>query len=190
MGELASEYDDYDYGDDYINLGYIPGGAVGLQAFAAAPWNLFSGADYVGSAPTARDAPAAAGLTHTLADVNIVLIFTADRNGLVGWIEQVGQLPGMEKVKMVAGVSAGLEPWARPYYQSDPMQLDGLVSGVRGAAQYELRVDQHQATQQADGAINLRDSQMVGLVVIILFLAIGLLWGIGYGLVDRRRGDG
>ena len=189
MGELADDHN-YIYGEDYINLGYIPGGAAGLQAFANNPWHWFPGADYLDREPTAQDAPIAAGLANSLSNANAILVFTAERNDLVGWVEQVGRLEEMQGVKMVAGVSASLEPWAQPYYQSSPRQLDGLVSGIPGAAQYERSVNQHGAAQQTDNAINLQDGQVFSLGVIIILITIGLLWGIGYGLVNRRRGDG
>lgn len=189
MEELAAEYD-YQYGTDYLNLGYIPGGAVGLQAFATAPWKVFAGEDFLGRHAAARNAPAAAGLDNSLANINMVFIFTADRDDLVGWMEQVGRLKEMEQVTMVAGVSAGLEAWAQPYTRSSPRQLDGLLSGIPGAAQYELRVNQHQTADQMDDALNLRNSQTMGLTIIIILVAIGLVWGIGSGLVNRRRSDG
>jgi len=192
LGKLAGEYG-YTYGTDYLNLGYIPGGAAGLHSFATAPWKLFAGADYLGRERAeqdgrdglARNNPAAGGLTNSLAEVNQVIFLTADRDDLVGWIEQVGRLPGMERVPMAAGVSAGLEAWAQPYVQSDPKQLNGLVSGIPGAAQYEQRANQ----SGISGAVKLRNSQTVGLFVIILFIVIGLLWGTAVGLDKRRRGD-
>jgi hypothetical protein len=175
------------YGEDYLNLGYIPGGAAGLQAFANNPWSLFSGTDYAGRVETGRAAPAAAGLGDSLAEVDILLILTADRDDLVGWVEQVGRLEAMQGVGIVAGTSASLEPWVQPYF---PGQIGGVVSGIPGAAQYELRLDLHEGAQLTGGPVYLRDSQLLGLGVAIVLIALGLLWGVGYGLVSRRRRDG
>jgi hypothetical protein len=187
QGVLEESAGDRVYGDDYLNLGYIPGGAAGLQAFANNPWSLFSGTDYPGRFETGRTAPAAAGLGDSLADVDILLILTADRDDLIGWVEQVGRLEEMQKVEIVAGTSASLEPWAQPYFLS---RIDGVVSGIPGAAQYEQRLDPHESAQLTDSALYLRDSQLLGLGVSVILITVGLLWGIGYGLVSRRRRDG
>ncbi len=197
LDELAQEFD-YQYGTDYLNLGYLPGGAVGLQAFAGDPWQLFVGADHVGRQQaeqdgrpvTARENPAAVGM-DSLSDTNMVLILTAERDDLVGWIEQVGRQPGMERVPLVAGVSMGLEPWARPYFQNVPSgnsdrQLRGLVSGVPGATQFARQANQ----PEGDTATTLFNNQIAGLLVIILVLGVGLLWGTITGAVNRRRGHG
>jgi hypothetical protein len=192
QGVLDKLNDDYGYvyGTDYLNLGYVPGGAAGLQAFAATPWRLFSGADYLRTTRASRAAPAASSLTDSLADANLILIVTAARDDLAAWIEQVGRLPDMEKVGMAAGVSAGLEPWARPYYQSDSRQLSGLVSGIPGASQYELLINQQYSLRQSHAATDVRDGQMVGLAAVSLVIAAGLVWGTASALIDRGRGNG
>ena len=189
LDKLSDDYG-YVYGTDYLNLGYIPGGAAGLQAFAAAPWRLFSGADYLRITRSSRAAQAASSLTDSLADADLILIVTAARDDLAAWIEQVGRLPDMEKVGMAAGVSAGLEPWVRPYYQSDSPQLSGLVSGIPGASQYELLINQQYSLRQSHAATNVRDGQMVGLAAVSLVIAAGLVWGTASALIDRRRGNG
>jgi hypothetical protein len=199
LTELASEHEGqsgfaYQYGRDYLVLGYIPGGAVGLQAFATAPWELFSGADYLGRGraetegrdPRARNHEAAAGLVDSLVEAQLILLLTASRDDLVGWMEQVGRLPGMDQVPIVGGLSAGLEPWARPYYETDSEQLSGLVTGVPAAAEYAQLVD----PQTAGTVALLRQSQTVGLVVVAVFVVIGLIWGSISGLSSRRRGNG
>jgi hypothetical protein len=193
LEKLGPEYG-YEYGRDTLVLGYIPGGAVGLQAFATAPWELFSGADYFGEeranaegrAPLARDNEAANGLGQSLQEAALILLLTASRDDLVGWMEQVGQLPGMEQVPIAAGLSAGLEPWARAYYQTESEQLSGLVSGVAAAAQYAELV----APQEAGAVIQLRESQAAGLAVVALFVVIGLIWGSVVGLSSRSHGNG
>ena len=189
LDKLSDDYG-YVYGTDYLNLGYVPGGAAGLQAFAATPWRLFSGADYLGITRASRAAQAASSLTDSLADADLILIVTAARDDLAAWIEQVGRLPDMEKVGMAAGVSAGLEPWVRPYYQSDAPQLSGLVSGIPGASQYEFLINQQYSLRQSHAATNVRDGQTVGLAAVSLMIAAGLVWGTASSLIDRRRGNG
>jgi hypothetical protein len=188
--EKVTADQDYQYGEDYANLGYIPGGATGLRAFATDPWGLFSGTDYLGRVDPASSASAAAGLGRSLENADLLLILTGERDDLLGWIEQVGRLDETQSIKMVAGVSASLEPWAQPYYQSASGQLDGLVSGIPDAAQYERLVNQNSDAEQSDDATTLQDSQALALGVIILVIAGGLVLGVGQGLVNRRRADG
>jgi hypothetical protein len=143
---------------------------------------VFAANDYLGSG-LARVAPAASGLTNTLADVDLVLVLAAARDDLTRWIEQTRRLPGMEAVPMAAGVSAGLEPWALPYYQNDPRQLEGIVAGVSGAALYGAGGEQ----PQQGNAASLNDSQALGVGVAVLLSVIGLVWGSVAGLVGRPR---
>ena len=184
MSSLA-ETAGYVYGEDYINLGYLPGGATGLQSFASTPWDLVTGADFLSFSADPHSLPVAAGITNSLDQVDLILILTSERDDLQAWIEQVGRRPGME-APLAAGVSASLEVWAQPYYTNEPRQLAGLVSGVPGAAQYELEL-----TGDGSGpTVSLRNNQTVGLIVIILFIVLGLLWNVVAGLTNRRPGNG
>ena len=112
----------YVYGEDYINLGYLPGGASGLRSFAGAPWSLISGSDFLSYSKDPQSLPVAAGITNSLEQVDLILILTTERDDLQAWIEQVGQVSGVE-APLAAGVSASLELWAQPYYTSEPRQI-------------------------------------------------------------------
>jgi hypothetical protein len=175
----------YRAGDNYLNLGYVPGGAAGLQAFASTPWKLVEGSPYSGGRSPAAGAPAATGLGNSLQGVELILVLTAERNDLVAWLEQVGQLPGMN-ARIVAGVSAGLESWAQPYFYRQPKQLSGLVSGVPAAALYDQQADRVRTGLARD----LLTGQTPGLLLITLLLVAGILWGIAASLTGRRRAHG
>lgn len=185
---LARSAGDLNYGEDYLNLGYLPGGATGLQLLANDPWSLFSGADYPRRFRAAKGAPASAGLEDSLADVDVLLILTASRDDLVAWVEQVGRLDEMQEVTLVAGTSASLAPWVQPYLSSQV--VDGAVSGVPEAAQYEQQLDQEQGAELTDSATVVRDGQLMGLGVSVVVIALGLLWGVGHWLVLGRQRDG
>jgi len=66
---------------------------------------------------------------------------------------------------MVAGVSAQVDPAARPYYRSG--QLKGLLSGLVGAAEYE-RLNQHPGV-----ALSRMLPQAAGHLVIALLILFG-----------------
>jgi hypothetical protein len=173
-------------------LGYIPGGAVGLQAFATEPWELFSGPDFRGQVPLAQENEAASGLGENLDGAELILLLTASRDDLIGWMEQVGRLPDLKDVPIIGGLSAGLEPWARPYYRTngdyepDEEQLSGLVVGVPAAVEYARQL----GLEETSSVTLLRDSQVVGLAVVAVFVVIGLIWGSMAGLSSRSRGNG
>jgi hypothetical protein len=183
MDELAGEAN-YNYGIDYLNLGYITGGAAGLHSFATNPWQLMSGSDYMGAYALASKAPVAEGLVDSLRNVDLILVLTVERDDLRGWLEQVGRLPGVD-APIVAGTSASLESWALPYFTGRTRQLDGLVSGIPGAAQYDLRM-----TQPYPGeALEMANSQTVGLVVLTLVVTVGSIWSGLVGLARRRQSN-
>lgn len=125
----------YTYGGQYLNLGYIPGGPVGLLQFAAAPRSVFN-ADFTGAGPASAlwTQPILRGV-EGLADFGLVVLVAADADDVRAWIEQT-QAYAADSPR-VAVVSAGAEPMVRPYFEAQTPQLNGLVAGLVGAAQYE-----------------------------------------------------
>lgn len=175
----------YVYGQDYYNLGYLPGGAAGLQAFAADPWSVFPGPDLKRQQDIARNAPIVSDLDSALVNVGLIVVFTADRDDIVEWLEQVGQFSSFSP-PIIAGASAGLEAWAQPYYYSEPRQLSGVVSGIPGAAGYEIKV----TNDRTGEAFNRRNNQAIGLIVIIVLIVIGMLSSTLFVLIRGRHGNG
>jgi type IV secretory pathway TrbD component len=77
---------------------------------------------------------------------------------------------------MLAVVSAGADPLVRPYYEADPPQIAGMVSGLRGAAQYEKQAG-------LPGAAGERwDVFGSGLLAAAVIILVGNLINIGMGL--------
>jgi hypothetical protein len=122
----------YRPGNQYTNLGFIPGGASGLQSFAQAPRQTMP-RDVQG-----EEAWGIAGLqnVNALADYSMVLVITENPETARTWIEQVQPYLGDASLVMVA--SAQAEPVIYPYYLSG--QLQGLLSGIAQAAYYEYSI--------------------------------------------------
>jgi hypothetical protein len=124
------------YGTQYLNLGFLPGGPVGLAQFAAGPRTAFE-SDFTGAlgGGAVWQAPAVASV-QALSDFGLIVLVTDTPQAARAWVEQAQQ--HAPAVKMVAVVSASAEPLVRPYTQGsgDP-QLDGVVAGLAGAARYE-----------------------------------------------------
>jgi len=178
----------YAYGTHYTNLGYILGGPVGLYLFAVAPRRAFQ-IDFQGTAQ-AWDQPLLASLWppdagRSLGDeLSLIVLISATPEATRAWIEQTRALTA--KVPMIAVVSAGAEPLVRPYYEGsyhegEQPALNGLVTGVVGAAQYE------QQAGVPGSASGLWDALGGGLVMLlVLFVAGNLIFGV-VGFMRRRK---
>jgi hypothetical protein len=153
---------DYTPGLQYINLGYIPGGAAGLLSFAQTPEWVFP-LSYSGVSPW--ETTPLEGVT-SLSDFALVVVITEDPEDARVWIEQVQ--PRIEGTPMLTVVSAQAEPLVRPYFRSDQnAQVSGIVSGLMGGAAYELAV----------GRTNLGriywDAFSVGLIIALGAILVG-----------------
>lgn len=167
LDEAASEHG-YQYGEDYINLGYLPDQPASLRAFVGRP---VSGREYrqgraIAAFPIAQD-------VHHIQDIVLIIELAGGQDTLRWWVEQVGS---PYSVPMVAGVTASLEPNARPYHHSG--QLSGLLSGLPGAAEYERLND------RPGGAMASLDSQSLAHLAIVVLVVLGNL---GYMITRWRK---
>jgi hypothetical protein len=167
LDEAASEHG-YQYGEDYINLGYLPDQPASLRAFVASP---ASGREYRQGRAIA--AFPIADYVHHIQDIVLIIELAGGQDTLRWWVEQVGSL---YSIPMVAGVTAGLEPNARPYHHSG--QLSGLISGLPGAAEYE------RLTDRPGGAMDSLDSQSLAHLAIVVLIVLGNL---GYVITRWRK---
>jgi hypothetical protein len=151
-------------GQPYVNLGYLPGqvAAVRLmgQSLSTAQLSNFQGTPLT-------DVPAMARVT-SIKDFDLIVELAATQTTLRWWIEQV---IASYDVPLAAGVSAAVDPLARPYYETESRQLVGLVGGVPDAATYEaLRNGQSEITGPLGSRLN---SQLAGHAVLVLVLLVG-----------------
>jgi hypothetical protein len=166
----------YTYGTHYLNLGYIPGGPVGLLQFAAAPRRLFQ-RDFAGSSEV-WTTPLMTPVSR-LSDFGLIVLITATPDSARAWVEQTRNYA--QGVKMLAVVSAGADPLVRPYYEADPPQIAGMVSGLRGAAQYEKQAG-------LPGAAGERwDMFGSGLLAAAVIIFVGNVINAATSLLRRRK---
>jgi hypothetical protein len=157
--EESAVFYDFRYGEDYVNLGYLPYQPATLQAFVSNP---AGGEDYREREPVSSF-PIASNL-KSIEDIAIVVELAGGPETLRWWVEQVGARYG---TKMVAGITASIDPYVRPYYQG--RQLSGLLVGIPGAADYE-------ALNRLPGeAMEDLDSQSMAHLVVITIIIIGNL---------------
>jgi hypothetical protein len=152
----------------YTNLGYIPGGTLGLLGLATSPKTVL---------PYSLDgnnvwAAAPLNTVATIKDFSAVIVLTNDSTTARAWIEQVGPFLQEDSTPLLIVTSSQAEPLILPYYLATPPQVQGLVTGLVGGLAYARTV----GSIQQNG---LWDAFSIGVTasVIIIFLggAIGLI---------------
>ncbi len=144
-------------GEDYVFLGYKPGGAsliinMGENLHSAFP------KDFYGKDTTTL--PALQGV-DSLRQINYLFDLAA------GTMIETWLVYGKEKYKfeMGAGCTAVMGPDMYPFLQSK--QLNGLLGGLKGAAEYEALVN-----KKANAVSGMRPQSVVH-VIIIIFVIFG-----------------
>jgi hypothetical protein len=126
----------------------------------------------------------AAGVSQILASSatrpSSIIVLTARLESLRWWIEQAQAHYGHTPPPIVAGVSASLEVAASPYLDANANQLQGVISGLGGAAAYETLRGKGQTTRQLDALV-------AGHVVIIISMLVGAAFYTFGGSRRRKR---
>ena len=165
----------YVHGQQYVNLGYIPGGAAGLLSFVIAPQNItplaFNGADPWTMQPLRG--------IESISDFSLVLVITDDPDNARTWVEQVQ--PYLAGTPLTMAVSAQAEPLVRPYYEVTPRQIAGLVAGLPGGVSYEQLTGHGNLGQEYWNAFN------IGVIVTLLMLFISGIVNVGKILVSKGK---
>jgi hypothetical protein len=145
----------------YANLGFIPGGSIGLLNFALSPQQAMP-SDLDGnpawSSPTLQN-------IRTAADFAILIVATENADTARAWIEQVQPVLGATPMTLVT--SAQTFPMVMPYFETSPQQVQGLVAGVAGGAAYESSLGKVGTASIYWNAFSL------GLIVAGLLIIIG-----------------
>jgi hypothetical protein len=162
---VASDYPGYSdgYGRRYANLGYLPGQASAVRLLGQSLQTALP-VDFYGS--PVLELAAMQGLS-SIQDFDLIVELAVEQKTLRWWVEQAST---PLHIPLGAGVSASVEPLARPYYEAPSRQLVGLVGGVTGAAMYETLL----AGESPEGETLARlDAQMTGYLAFVLIVLIG-----------------
>jgi hypothetical protein len=167
----------YQQGTQYVNLGYLPGGAGGIKVFAEQP-RFTVGQDALQG--NLWDAPALTDITVNNATslANFASVFVLTDNPDTGrlWIEQAH--PSMGEKPLLLVVSAQAETMMQPYVLSG--QLDGLLAGLEGGAMYENALNK-------DGQARTEwDAFGTAMLAAEFIIIIGGVRGLIAGLRSRR----
>ena len=164
----AAEEFDLTYGEDYAFLGFQPGTSAVILGMGINIRNVFPEDAY--GAPL-DDLPLMQGVRN-YDDIPLV-ISLAGWSAAEAWIYYAYQ-PYRQRVG--AGVTAVMATDFYPYLSAG--QLEGLLGGMRGAAEYEVLID------TPDQGTRGMDSQSVIHLIIIVLIAIG---NAAYFVSRRRR---
>ena len=129
LEQVAEEYG-AEYGKDYVDLGYRPGYIAAMIAMGREIEDIYA-SDYRGT--PIRDLPLMATV-HSYDD--IALLFGFEHGAVIDYWIRYAQARFDQR--MVFGTTAVMAPDAYPYLNSG--QIEGLVGGLKGAAEYETLV--------------------------------------------------
>ena len=156
----------YQVGEQYFNLGYLPGGSAGVRGFTEQPKVIL---------PSAT-------ITQFSDYAAVIVITDHAESGLV-WIEQLELMkqtnPTLANQPLLILASAQAGPLLQPYVLSK--QVAGMVYGLSDAARYEF------VNNSRPGIVrSYWDAFGVGLFMAILAIVLGSLWSLFTGIRARR----
>jgi hypothetical protein len=154
MAEVSPDFD-LEYGRDYVNLGYKPGGDIVIKSMGSSIREVFP-RDMAGRSTASLPLMAK---VNNLNDIAMVMDLSAGDPGIPAWV-RVGN--ALYHRKIAGGSTAVSAPQFFPYLQTG--QLIGLLGGLKGAAEYETLV------HHPGAATSRMDSQSVAHLVIIAFI--------------------
>jgi hypothetical protein len=163
---LVSKTDINQAGSQYLNLGYLPGGATGVLGFIESPKQVNPFAD-----------------VQSFSEYSALVVLSDHAESGRVWVEQLQNQKQIDAglanqpLLMVASAQAG--PLLQPYLSSG--QIAGLISGISDAAKYETKNG-----LPAGISRSYWDAFGIGLMMSIALIIVGSLWSLFTGIRARR----
>ncbi|MCD4690047.1 hypothetical protein K8S17_01150 [bacterium] len=167
LEEVAAEYGKT-YGVDYVDLGYRPGYIAVMIGMGREIRDFFD-TDYQGL--RVDDLEVMRGV-HSYEDID--LLFGFEHGAVIDYWVRYAQARFDQR--MAFGTTAVMAPDAYPYLQAE--QIEGLVGGLKGAAEYETLIG-----RPGLGTCGMPAQQWAHLLVIGFIL----LGNLGYFFTRRNR---
>ena len=153
--DLAKEYG-YRYGTDYINWGYRPVPQQTIKGLVTdVPGTI--GHDFSGKSVTSF--PVMHGIKSS-ADIGAVIDITPV-SSIVNWI---GLFQGANNTPLFYAPTAVMAPEGYPYLDSG--QITGLLTGIKGAGDYETLLHVHSLGSQATSALSFVYALIILLIIV------------------------
>lgn len=146
---------DYVLDGKIVNLGYLAGGALGLQNFARMPSFSFQNSAAVSSAVL--------GGAMDWNNFSGMIVLTDNIENARLWIEQV--LPNVPSLPAYMVASAQAAPILSPYIDSG--QIKGLIAGIEGGTLLSQQLN------QASSVHSLWDPYQIGIIFLVVIIILG-----------------
>jgi hypothetical protein len=161
-----------EYGVDMVNLGYVPGQIAGIRELVSGRKQLSMLPDFKQGLTLAAPERAAWSGINNLGQVDVVITLSDNPATARWWVEQMATAipPDDGERYLLAASSANADPFLRPYL--DSQQLDGLISGINGAAAIEAL-----GRKNFGPARQMLDSQGMAHLLIVILIALGTMVG-------------
>ncbi|MBT4863725.1 MAG: hypothetical protein HON53_01215 [Planctomycetaceae bacterium] len=167
IGILDEEFPEYEYGEDYVNLGFRTG-QEGVIKLVTTDMKLIYANDVAGTnldkIPMTQD-------LKNIQKMDLIVNVSAGTPGTKEWV-QYAATP--YDIKMVAGTTGVGAP---PLYPYIPRQLTGLLGAIKAAAEYEEAMAEgypdlanNPKTQEAKRRMG---PQLIAHVLMLLLIVVG-----------------
>ncbi len=170
----ATKDDSLEYGVDYVYLGWKSGRIAAQLDMGESIAGVYP-RDYFGNAIVSL--PLMSRVNNYKNVAIVVILASADYP--IDWIRYPQTRYG---VKVGAGLTAVMAPQYYPFVQTG--QVSGLMSGMKGAAEYEHLVLRHGYARTLGTAETGMNSQSMIHILIIVFILLG---NIGYFFSRRSK---
>ncbi|MCC6933311.1 MAG: hypothetical protein IT292_08670 [Deltaproteobacteria bacterium] len=177
----AETGEQWDYGQDWVNLGYRPGGSIMIQGMAKAK-DLHEVLKTDAEGTAISELP----LMHnvrTIEDVAMLVEVTGSVGVFNSWIQFFRNdkyVPAM-----VHGCTAITIPEAYIYYVSK--QIVGLFEGVAGAAWYEELLSENYPKREKGSALQMMTALSFAHLLIIALIVLGNIGNLAAFMKNRRK---
>jgi len=170
---LGASKDHPKYGVDFVNLGWVPNGEVGMAALGKDVHATCSKDYYgtpVGALPMMKDIKSGK-------DFKMLITIASGTPGVPEWLRQWQAQYGITTITAVTAVSA---PGIRPYF---PAQIGGVIEGLAGAAEYEVLLARYGYKGTLAPPM---DAQSLSHMLVVAFIVLG---NIGFALKKYGKGN-
>ncbi len=160
VNTLAPKYA-YVEGRDYVNFGYRPSSVFG-QTIQAMAVNLPNALKKDRNGNPLQGMPVMYGITSTH-DLGAVVEVTPSAT-VEAWLGLGGLRQGAKSVPLLLATTAVGAPTYYPYLDSG--QISGMLTGVKGAGDYEFLLGTSTFGTRATGALSLVYALIIGLIAL------------------------
>ncbi|HWL08113.1 MAG TPA: hypothetical protein VNQ76_06910 [Planctomicrobium sp.] len=163
---IRSDFPDLTYGNDYVNLGFKSGYEGVIKVIVTNLRGLYT-TDARGT--NIDQIPMCKNIT-SIQDMRLIINVSGAYPGTKEWV-QYAVTPFPDKFELVAGVTGVQAPMFYPYV---PKQLVGMLSAIKGAAEYETLVHRAYDEGAADKKY-MEANRRMGPQLVAHLLMIGLI---------------